>query len=301
MKKLCVLLAMAMVLSVFAAGCGGGGDEGQDQTEGETKTLIVGVDDEFPPMGFVGDDGELTGFDIELAHAVGEKLGYDMQVQAIDWSAKEMELQTGNIDLIWNGYTITSERNEQVEFTKPYLNNQQVLVVANDSPYQSKADLEGKIVGAQVDSAGLAALQKDAEFAATLTEMPEYDTYMYALMDLGTSRLDAVVVDKVLIEYVMQQEPDTYRLLPETLGNEYYGIGCRQGETQLREDIDRAIDELMEDGTIDELASHWFSENIVIRDVEKLTTEELLEMEGAPAQEEGSEEAGDASEQEPVA
>ena len=294
MKKLSLLLAMIVMISAFAIGCGGGEDDaaGGEESGGEANVLIMGVDDEFPPMGFINEDGELTGFDIDLAKAVGERIGYTIEPQAIDWGAKEMELQSGNIDLIWNGYTITAERNEQVEFTKPYLNNQQVIVVAEGSEYQSKADLEGKIIGAQTDSAGLTALQRD-EISATLAEMPEYDTYMYALLDLGTERLDALVVDKVLVEYVMQQEPGKYRLLPESMGDEYYGIGCRKGETELREAIDNALDEMMEDGTIDEIAANYFSENIVIRDVEKLTTEELQAMEGAV--EEGESAEGEAA------
>jgi polar amino acid transport system substrate-binding protein len=108
-------------------------------------------------------------------------------------------LNSGNIDVIWNGYTITAARIEQVEFTKPYLNNEQVLVVANDSEYQTKADLAGKIVGAQVESAGLDALKSDAELSESVASIPEYDDYLMALLDLGSSRLDAVAIDKILI------------------------------------------------------------------------------------------------------
>jgi len=236
------------MMSVFAVGCGGATEEPAADADTsltdlqEKGTMIVGIDDQFPPMGFVGEDGEITGFDVELSKVVAEKLGVEAEIQPIDWSAKEMELNTGNIDMIWNGYTITAERIEQVEFTKPYLNNEQVLVVANDSAYQSKADLEGKIVGAQVESAGLAALNADTDFVGTLAEVPEYDDYMMALLDLGSSRLDGIAIDKIYIAYIMSQEPGKYRMLDESLADEYYGIGCAEGSIALREAIDIALD-----------------------------------------------------------
>jgi len=269
-------------MSVFAIGCGGGAEE-EAAADVDTSltdlqergTMIVGIDDQFPPMGFVGEDGEITGFDVELAKMVAEKLGVEAEIQPIDWAAKEMELNSGNIDVIWNGYTINADRIKQVEFTKPYLNNEQVIVVAADSTYKTKADLEGKIVGAQVESAGLEALKADEEFAATLAEIPEYDDYMMALLDLGSSRLDGIAIDKIYIGYAMAQEPGKYRILDESLQDEYYGIGCAKGAVALREAIDQAIDELFEDGSIEALSTKWFGENIVIRDVDRLTAEDF--------------------------
>lgn len=294
MKKLSLLLAMIMMLSVFAIGCGGGGEEAAGgEAEGgeavvedtsldeiiEKGELVMGMDISFPPMGFIGDDGKETGFDVDLAYAVCEKLGVTLVPKAIDWGSKEMELQSGNIDVIWNGYTMNSERNEKVEYTKPYLNNQQLIAVKADSDIQTLEDLAGKIVGSQVESAGLDAINADPEFAASLKEIPEYDDFVTALTDLETSRLDAVVIDKVVVEYMMQKQPGKYRVLDEAMGVEYYGIGCRIGAVALREAIDDTLDQLMEDGTIDTICQEWFGENIVIRDVEKLTTEELKAME----------------------
>lgn len=285
-KKVSIFMVLVLIISIFAIGCGGAGETPAEETPAadtdtslsdvqDKGTLVVGIDDQFPPMGFVGDDGEITGFDVELAKIVAEKLGVEAVIQPIEWAAKEMELNSGNIDVIWNGYTITAERNEQVEFTKPYLNNEQVLVVAKDSPYQTKADLAGKIVGAQAESSGLSALKADQELADTVAEIPEFDDYLMALMDLSTSRLDAVAIDKILIGYTMSKNPDDYRVLDETLADEYYGIGCAKGAVALREAIDKALDELYEDGTIEELSTKWFGENIVIRDVEKLTAEDF--------------------------
>ncbi len=279
-KKVSILLVLVLIMSIFAVGCGGdGAAENETPADVDTSltdiqergTIVVGIDDQFPPMGFVGEDGEITGFDVELAKLVAEKLGVEAEIQPIDWSAKEMELNSGNIDVIWNGYTITAARIGQVEFTKPYLNNEQVLVVANDSPYQTKADLTGKIVGAQVESAGLDALKADTELAGNLADIPEYDDYLIALLDLGTDRLDAVAIDKILIGYTMSQQPDKYRILDESLADEYYGIGCAEGAAALSEAIDIALDELFEDGSIEALSIEWFGENIVIRDVDRLT------------------------------
>ncbi|HHU18050.1 MAG: amino acid ABC transporter substrate-binding protein [Anaerovoracaceae bacterium] len=284
-KKVSILLVLVLIISTFAVACGGAeetpaGDtpvvEDTSLSDIQQKgTLVVGIDDQFPPMGFVGEDGEITGFDVELSKLVAEKLGVEAVIQPIEWAAKEMELNSGNIDVIWNGYTITADRNEQVEFTKPYLNNEQVLVVAKDSTYQTKADLAGKIVGAQAESSGLAALKADPELSETVAEIPEFDDYLMALMDLSTSRLDAVAIDKILIGYTMSKNPDDYRVLDESLADEYYGIGCAKGAVALREAIDKALDELYEDGTIEELSIKWFDENIVIRDVDKLTAEDF--------------------------
>lgn len=280
-KKVSILLALILIMSIFAVGCGGAAEEPAGDTDTSLTDLqdrgvmIVGIDDQFPPMGFVGEDGEITGFDVELSKLVAEKLGVEAEPQPIDWSAKEMELNSANIDVIWNGYTITADRIKQVEFTKPYLNNEQVLVVAADSAYQSKADLEGKIVGAQVESAGLAALNADADFIGTLAEVPEYDDYMMALLDLGSSRLDGIAIDKIYIGYTMAMEPGKYRILDESLADEYYGIGCAKGSVALREAIDKALDELYEDGSIEELSNKWFGENIVIRNVDQLTADDF--------------------------
>lgn len=282
-KKISLLLVLALIISIFAAGCGGGTAKEDKKTDADTSltdlqkkgTLVVGIDDQFPPMGFVGEDGELTGFDVELSKLVAKKLGVEAKIQPINWDAKEMELNSGNIDVIWNGYTITADRIKQVEFTKPYLNNEQVLVVAKNSPYQKKADLEGKKVGAQVESAGLDALKNDPELSDKVADIPEYDDYLMALMDLGTSRLDAVAIDKILIGYTMSKEPDKYRVLDESLSDEYYGIGCAKGAVALREAIDKALDELYQDGSIAELSTKWFGENIVIRDVDRLTADDF--------------------------
>jgi polar amino acid transport system substrate-binding protein len=282
-KILLLALALTMVLTLFA-GCGSKSEDGSGAAaSGEDTSLtdlqergvfVLGCDDEFPPMGFIDEDGELTGFDIELAAAVAEKLGVDFEPKPIDWEAKEMELSSGNIDVIWNGYTIDKERLEKVEFTKPYLNNAQLLVVKADSDIASITDLKDKTVGYQISSAAESIYEDNEELAAVNAQV--YDDYQQALLDLKSSdRLDAVIVDKILIEYIMQKEPDTYKVLEEPLGTEYFGIGSVKGSTALSDAIDKALDELQEDGTIDEIAKKYFDSNIVIRDVPRLTVKDF--------------------------
>lgn len=282
-RTIALALCMILLVSVLASGCANGSKGEGDASVGDTSlsdvqakgVLTVGCDDGFPPMGFMGPDDKITGFDIQLAQAVAKKLGVKADIQAIDWKTKEMSLNSNKIDVIWNGYTITKERNDQVEFTKPYLNNKQVIVVLKNSPVAAKADLKGKNVGAQVDSSGLQAIKDDKEFKNSLAKVSEYDQYLPALLDLQNKRLDGVVIDKVVIDYVMNQTPGIYKILNEDLGSEYYGIGCHKGGVALREAIDKAIDQLDQDGTINKLCSKWFGQNIVIRNVDKLTDAQL--------------------------
>lgn len=281
-KRWCLALALVMIFSIFAAGCGKKATNTNDVDQDDASladikakgTLIVGCDDEFPPMAFKDANGEIIGFDTALAYMVGEKLGVEVVIQPIDWSTKEMALSSRKIDVIWNGYTIDKSRNDKVEYTKPYLNNQQVVVVKADSDIATLADLAGKVVGTQSNSAGLSALKANEELLESLAELKEYDTFPKALLDLE-GRTDAVVMDKIVIGYLMTQEPGKYKLLEETMGDEYYGIGCRKGGVALRVAIDNALDELMADGSIEKLSTEWFGSNIVIRDVEKLTNDDL--------------------------
>ncbi len=289
-KKIGILLVLTLLLGAFAIGCGGqsedpndvGDDVDQDLSLANIQdkgVLVLGCDDGFPPMGFRDKSGNIVGFDIDLAEAVAEKLGVELEVKAINWDTKEMELNNGGIDVIWNGFTITSLRDQEVEFTKPYLNNEIMLAVRADSSIMTKEDLAGKVLGYQVESSADVAVKGDSEFNDSLGDSFEYDDYQDALLDLTkSSRIDAVAVDKVLIEYVAAQEPGKIRILGEALGTEYMGIGCAKGSVELRKAIDNALDELQEDGTIKTISNEWFGINVVIRDVEKLNQKQITDM-----------------------
>lgn len=227
--------------------------------------LIIGVDDTFAPMGFLDENNELVGFDIDMAKAVGEKLGIEVEFQVVNWDMKEQELNQGNIDLIWNGYSITDARKEKVNFTNPYLDNDQVVVTMADSGITSLADLAGKIVAAQTDSSAVQAIDAHPEIAATFGDRPTFETNDMAIMDMEAGRSDAVVADKVLLEYVVSRkdDPSKYVILEEGLGAEEYAVGVRKEDTALLEALNAALDELKADGTAAELSIKWFGADVV--------------------------------------
>lgn len=273
---------MALMMAAALTACGSSGsDTGKDTgkqtqpvTEGaEVKDdgelnydkLIIGVDDTFAPMGFLDENNELTGFDIEMAKAVGEKLGIPVEFQTIEWSMKEQELNQGNIDLIWNGYSVTDERAEKVLFTNAYLDNKQVVVTMADSGIKTLADLDGKVVAAQGESSAVDAIDAHPEIADTFADRPEFSTNDEAIMDMEAGRSDAVVADSVLLNYVIshKEEPSKYVILDEDLGSEEFAVGVRKEDTALCDAINQAFKELKADGTAAELSEKWFGEDVV--------------------------------------
>lgn len=276
MKKVSAILMTLMVAAALAA-CGSESTGGTKGTEGSASDaaastdgldydkLIIGVDDTFAPMGFLDENNELTGFDIEMAKAVGEKLGIPVEFQTIDWSMKEQELNQGNIDLIWNGYSVTDERAEKVLFTDAYLDNKQVVVTMADSGIQSLADLNGKVVAVQADSSAIEAIEANPEIGDTFADRPEFATNDEAIMDMEAGRSDAVVADSVLLNYVIshKDDPSKYVILDEDFGSEQFAVGVRKEDTALCEAINNAFKELKADGTVGELSVKWFGEDVV--------------------------------------
>ena len=276
MKKVSAILMTLMVAAALAA-CGSESTGGTKGTEGSASDaaastdgldydkLIIGVDDTFAPMGFLDENNELTGFDIEMAKAVGEKLGIPAEFQTIDWSMKEQELNQGNIDLIWNGYSVTDERAEKVLFTDAYLDNKQVVVTMADSGIQSLADLNGKVVAVQADSSAIEAIEANPEIGDTFADRPEFATNDEAIMDMEAGRSDAVVADSVLLNYVIshKDDPSKYVILDEDFGSEQFAVGVRKEDTALCEAINNAFKELKADGTVGELSVKWFGEDVV--------------------------------------
>ncbi len=226
-------------------------------------TIIIGLDDELPPMGFRDENNEIVGFDIDLAKAAAERLGVEVEFQPIDWAAKEIELESGKIDALWNGLTITDERKETMDITDPYLKNRQVIVVKTDSDIQSKADLAGKVVGLQDGSSAVDAVNAD-ELASAM-ELTTYDTNILALSDLDIGRVDAVVADETFVGYYMSQNENDFRVIEDgDFGEEYYGIAVKKGNTELLTAIQAALDELDADGTAAEISNKWFGEDIYV-------------------------------------
>ena len=272
MKKFRSIIALSLVaVMVFAVGacsCSSGGSSNSNSTSSSAKnddnTFVVGFDAEFPPYGFKDEEGNYTGFDLELAAAVAEKLGMQVAYQPIDWDAKDAELNAGTIDCIWNGFTIDG-REDQYEWSEPYLDNKQVVVVKEDSTINSLGDLAGKTVEVQKDSSAEAALEEEAaDLKATFGNLVSVADYNTALMDLESGAADAVIMDSGVAEYKINSDKKAFRLLDESIANEQYGVGFAKGNTELCEKVNKALHELVEDGTVERISTKWFGSNIVI-------------------------------------
>jgi len=227
--------------------------------------LVVGLDDTFAPMGFRTEEGELVGFDIDLANAVGEELGVAVEFKPIVWDAKEMELDGKKIDVIWNGMSKTPEREEKMNLSKPYFNNSIVIMTLADKRIAKKADLAGKNIGTQAASAALEMIQADAIYGDIVDGLAEYDTYDEAVMDLDTGRLDAVIIDKVAGMYKANLKAGTYAFAEEDFGEDLYVIGMRKGEDALTEKVNAALDAVIASGKAAEISKEWFGEDLVLQ------------------------------------
>lgn len=280
MKKRFVSAALAAVMALSMTACGSSNSaaettaadteaaesQAEETTAEEAKTtdggtLIVGFDQDFPPMGFVGDDGEYTGFDLELAQEVAKRLGLEYKAQPIAWDSKDMELESGNIDCIWNGFTMTG-REDDYTWTEPYMANQQAFVVANDSDINSQADLAGKIVEVQADSSAEAALKEAPELTATFNELLTTADYNTAFMDLEQGAVDAIAMDVIVAGYQIQQRNADFKILDDSLSEEEYGVGFKKGNTELRDKVQSTLEEMAEDGTLQEVSEKWFSKDV---------------------------------------
>lgn len=226
--------------------------------------VVIGFDDTFAPFGFKNNDGEYVGFDIELAEEILGRLDVEYTFQPIDWSMKETELNTNNIDMIWNGYSVTPQREEVVLFSDPYIQNRQVIIVKADSEIQSKADFAGKMMATQEQSASLEAIMNDSEFAAALDggQPVTYPTFVEVFSDLDNGRVEGIVVDELLATYFLEQNgsADEYRILEDNFGEEDYAVGFRKTDEAFVAEFNEVLTEIIEDGTFAEIKSNWFSD-----------------------------------------
>lgn len=234
--------------------------EGTNETS-EGGTFTVGFDQDFPPMGFVGEDGEYTGFDLELAQETAKRLGLTYVAQPIAWDAKNMELESGNIDCIWNGFTMTG-REDEYTWSQPYMENSQVLVVMEDSGIETLEDLAGKIVEVQADSSAEAALKEMPDLTSTFGTLQTTPDYNTAFMDLEMGSVDAIAMDVIVAGYQMQEREGSFKILEESLASEEYAIGFKKGNTELCEKVQKTLEEMAADGTMAEISEKWFGEDI---------------------------------------
>lgn len=229
-------------------------------------TFTVGFDQDFPPMGFVGDDGEFTGFDLELAAEVAKRLDKEIKYQPIAWDAKDMELTSGTIDCIWNGFSITG-REDKYTWSKPYMKNDQVFVVKADSNISSIEDLAGKKVEVQVDSSAEAALKEDPELVATFEALQTVADYNTGFMDLDMGGVDAIAMDSVVANYQITKRGNAgFVVLDTPLASEEYGIGFKLGNESLRDEVQAALDEMKADGSMKTISEKWFGTDVTTLD-----------------------------------
>lgn len=257
------VLALAMAAAFAFAGCGssGGEDKSWDKVK-EKGVFVLGLDESFPPMGYRDDNNEIVGYDIDLAKEVCSRLGVELKIQPINWDTKEQELDTGNIDCIWNGFSITDDRKENVLFSEPYMNNQQVLVVLADSNYNTWADLADKTVALQAESSAGDALKANTDFEKSLKKVIELKDNALCLMDLQAKNVDAVAMDEVVAIYNINLKGEKYKILDESLGAEKYGIGFRKADVQLTTKINDTLKEMAKDGKMAEISNKWFEKDI---------------------------------------
>jgi len=217
-------------------------------------------------MGFRDAKGKLVGFDIDMAKAVGKKLNMKVDFKAIDWDSKEMELKSGSIDCVWNGMSVTPERKEKMALSAKYLDNKIVVMALNSSDVDVKdsSELANLKIGTQVDSSALAMIKADKNYKSFADNVSEYDTYDDAIMDLRAGRVDVIVVDQVLGEYANKNLDGIMKKCEFSFGNDYYVIGFEKSNTKMRDKVNKALKELIDDGTASEISKKWFGEDIVV-------------------------------------
>lgn len=260
-----VAATFALVGALALAACGGtpAADDPADtetvaeDTSADITTFTVGFDQSYPPYGFVGDDGEFTGFDLDLAAEVAERNGWEVELEPIDWDAKDTLLDSGAITCIWNGFTMEG-REDDYTFSSPYMLNGQVIVVKADSGIKSFDDLAGKTVITQVDSAALDVLEGSAaDLASTFASLEQIGEYNTAFMQLESGAVDAVACDLSIAEYQMSAKPDAYVQLPEMLSEEHYAVSFKKGSQKLADTVTETLKAMDEDGTIKELCDKY--------------------------------------------
>lgn len=265
-----VLMAAAMVFTM--AGCGSSKDadtsakketktEDSKDKENSDKQFIVGFNAEYPPYGYKDDNGEYVGFDLDLAQEVCARNGWELVKQPIDWDSKDMELNSGSIDCIWNGFTMTG-REDDYTWSKPYVDNSIVVVVKEGSGIEKKEDLAGKVVAVQADSSGLAALtdeednEENLKLAASFSDLQQVADYNTAFMNLEAGAVDAIVVDIGVADYQLESRTG-FVMLDDKIRTEQYAVGFKLGNEELRDQVQSTLDEMVKDGTFDDIAKKW--------------------------------------------
>ncbi|WP_276774162.1 amino acid ABC transporter substrate-binding protein [Ruminococcus champanellensis] len=258
------LKSIFAILTAGVLACTGLTACGDDKAASNQKaTFTVGFDQDFPPFGYVDENGEFTGFDLELAKEAAKRMDMEIKLQPIDWDSKELELSSGSISCIWNGFTMNGRENDYT-WTESYMDNSQVFVVKSDSGIKTKADLAGKIVTAQTDSAALNALNGDdfKDLKASFKELLTCAQYNTAFMDLEAGAVDAVAMDIGVAKYQIEGKESKFIILDEPIVKEQYAVGFYKGNTEMRDKVQKALDEMAADGTFKKISEKWFGYDV---------------------------------------
>ena len=254
-RMLIILLMLSMAAGIFTA-C-----SSSKNTDNSGK-FTVGFDAEFPPYGYKDDNGEYVGFDLDLAQAVCDKNGWTLVKQTIDWDSKDMELNSGTIDCIWNGFTMTG-REKDYTWSSAYIDNSQVVIVKSDAQINNLSDLAGKVVAVQSDSSALAAFtgedasESNIQLAKSFSSLQQVGDYNSAFMNLESGSVDAICMDIGVAGYELKARGNSFRMLSEHVSSEEYGIGFKKGNTKLRDQVQETLNEMLADGTFMDIAKKW--------------------------------------------
>ena len=261
MKKIFALCMMLVVAIGALAGCGNNAAKNDDAN----KPIVVGLDDNFPPMGFKDESNEIVGFDIDLAKEASKRLGRPVEFKAIDWNSKEAELKSGRVDILWNGLDITEKRKENMLFSNPYMDNRQIVFVAKGkaASIKGEADLAGKLVGTQSGSTTEEYFESNANVKNSMKEVKYYPDFINAFMDLENGRLDAIVGDEIIGRYYLSKHPEKLEAVDVVIGPvSEFGIEFRKDDQKLRDQVQKVMDEMKKDGTTAKISQKWFAKDI---------------------------------------
>ena len=259
MKKIVSFVLLLMMAGLVLTGCSSTATKTPVQ-----KKIIIGLDDNFPPMGFRDEKNTIVGFDIDMAKEASKRLGMDVEFKPIDWSSKEAELNGKRVDALWNGMNITEKRKENVLFSEPYMDGKQLVFLPKGSTVTSLDDLKGKVVGLQSASTADEIVEANQEMKNSFKEVRKYGDCVAAFMDLQTGRVDAVITDEIFGRYFISKKPDTFVVLDKAVGEVgIMGIGFRKEDKELRDKVQKVLDEMKKDGTSAKISKQWFGTDII--------------------------------------
>ena len=263
MKK--IILPILIMLMLVTGCIGKQGSDNVDDTKYDTK-IIIGLDDHYAPIAFHDEKGELVGFDIDLAKEAAKRMGVQFEFKPIDWNKKREEITSGNVDILWNGTDITDERKEYMIFSKPYMDNRQILLVkiGNEKNIRTVSALEGKVVGTQAGSSSENYINETAELRNSFSEFKTYLNFKEAFADLDSGAVDALICDELAARYELSKVPTKFEVVEVTIGPVCeIGIGFRKKDTELRDRVQKVFDEMIKDGTARKISEHWFQADLI--------------------------------------